>query len=67
MKGIANSCDPMEYYENLESRLDVWGAGFYDYFQKYIAEDFLSGLNPKARRSIGLKDSYYYREFESQF
>ena len=60
IKGIADSDDSSEFYEKLESRWDVWGADFYDYFHKYIAEDISSGLNPKVRRSIGLKDSYYY-------
>ena len=60
IKGIADSDDSSEFYEKLESRRDVWGADFYDYFHKYIAEDISSGLNPKVRRSIGLKDSYYY-------
>ena len=59
-KGLVDSLNSAEFDEKVEVLKAVWNPQFRHYFVTYVADDVKEGMSPQIRRTIGLKDDFYY-------
>lgn len=59
-KGLVDSSSSTEFEEKLKVLGAVWNQQFWDYFVAHVADDIADGMSPQTRRTIGIKDDFYY-------